>query len=129
MDGEKHSANAVLVWAAGLSATTAAVLLATKWWWRGERKSGGTGGTSARKPLARSSGVRVVCVQVCHVSRLDVQDSRIRRTVLLYLLPKGVMRMRSGGKALVLVAFCRSRRKDSLQPVDQISSMLSLRDS
>ena len=55
---------AVLAWAAGISATTAAVLLATKWWWRGERKRGGAGGTGSRKALARSPGIRVVCVQV-----------------------------------------------------------------
>lgn len=77
MDGEKQSANVVLAWAAGLSATTAAVLLATKWWWRGERKSGGARGTSTRKALARSPGVRVVCVQVCLTSltRIAAQDS------------------------------------------------------
>lgn len=53
-----------LPWAVAAILGAVACLGAT-WWWRGMRKSGsGRGGKGAKKALAHSPGVRVVCVQV-----------------------------------------------------------------
>lgn len=59
-----------LPWALlAILANVAAGLLAV-WWWRGMGKSSrGGGGKGAKKALAHTPGVRVVCVEVCASAR------------------------------------------------------------
>ena len=53
----------LLAWGALVAASlTVGLLLARSWW--GGRAKPRSGGPGAKKPLAHSAGIRVVCVQV-----------------------------------------------------------------